>query len=76
MVHAYLVVDAAAGMAPELLAKIRRVDGVGEAHVVAGEWDLVVELDAGEVYDLLHTVTAEIRPMEGVGTTRCYVCLD
>lgn len=75
-VRAYLLVDAAAGTADDVLAGARAVDGVTEAHVVAGQWDLVVELEGEDVRDVLRTVTAGVRSLDGVGTTRCYVCLD
>lgn len=76
MVQAYLVVSAAAGEAERVLAAVRELDAVAEAHVVAGEWDLVVEMEAETVADLLRAVTADVRNVEGVGTTRCYVCLE
>lgn len=76
MVEAYLMVSAAAGTAADLLSAVRAVDAVTDAHVVSGGWDLVVELEADSVRDVLRTVTREIRGLDGAGTTRCYVALD
>lgn len=76
MVHAIVLVDTAVGVAEELLPMVREAEGVSEAHVVAGDFDMVVEVDGPEVYDVLSTVTRKIRPLDGVGTTRTYVCIE
>ncbi|PSP78084.1 AsnC family transcriptional regulator [Halobacteriales archaeon QS_1_68_20] len=76
MTHAFVFVDCAAGTARSLVDEIRAVDGVEQAHVVAGDFDVVVELTAVEVRDLLGKVTRQIRSLDGVGTTRTYVALE
>ncbi len=76
MVRAILMIDTAAGQSEAVASAVREVEGVTEAHVVAGDFDVAVELDADEVYDALHTVTADIRSIDGVGTTRTYICLE
>lgn len=76
MVHAYLMVSTAAGQSEAVLSAVSDAEAVSDAHVVAGNWDLVVELDAETVTDVLHAVATGVRSLDGVGTTRCYVCLD
>lgn len=76
MVKAILMIDTAAGQSDSVASAVREVPGVTEAHVVAGDFDVAVEIDAEEVRDLLSTVTSSIRSIEGVGTTRTYVCLE
>lgn len=76
MINAYAMIDTAEGASPELCERIRTFDGVTEAHVVAGDFDIVVELEGEHPYDLQHVLTTEIRPLDGVGTTRTYVCLE
>lgn len=76
MIKAYTAVDTAAGTSQSLCEKIRNCSGVTEAHVVAGEFDIMVELTGKTPRDILHVVTADIRPSDGVGTTRTYICLD
>lgn len=76
MARAFTAIDAAAGTAEELCRAIREIEDVTEAHVVAGDFDIIAELDCEEVPDILSTVTRHIRPLEGVGTTRTYVCLE
>lgn len=76
MVHAFVLVEATTGDAGKLPALFREVDEVTEAHVVAGDHDVIVEMDAETVYDVLSTVTEEIRPLEGIDQTRTYVALE
>lgn len=76
MVKAFVFVDAAAGTAGDVVESVRAADGISEAHVVAGTYDVVVEVDAPAVRDLLSVVTREIRTVDGVGTTRTYVALE
>ena len=76
MVHAFVFVDAAPGTAPKLPTLLAGVDAVTEAHVVAGDHDVVVEIEAGSVYDVLSTVTEAVRPLDGVERTRTYVSLE
>lgn len=76
MVHAYVMIVAASGQSPEVLADLREVDDVTEAHIIAGEWDVVAELEAEKVYDILHTVSSNISNVEGVGVTRTYIVLE
>lgn len=76
MVRSYVAIDTAAGTSVPLVETIRGVDAVSEAHVVAGDFDLIAELEGETVRDVLVAVTSEIRGLDGVGTTRCYVCLE
>ena len=76
MVHAFVLVDATTGDAGKLPALLEAIDGVAEAHVVAGDHDVVVEIEADTVYDVLATVTEHVRPLAGVERTRTYVALD
>ena len=76
MVHAFVTVITAGGSSPDVVDQIRGVDGVTEAHVVAGEYDVIAELDVEDTGELMRVVTAEIRELEDVGTTRTYVALE
>ncbi|MFC4552077.1 MULTISPECIES: Lrp/AsnC ligand binding domain-containing protein [Halorussus] len=76
MVHAFIMVKTAAGRSEDLLASIREHERVTEAHVVAGDFDIVVEADAEEVYDVLQTASSGISGMEGVADTKTYMSLD
>ncbi|MDJ1433058.1 Lrp/AsnC ligand binding domain-containing protein [Halostagnicola sp. A-GB9-2] len=76
MVRTYTLLTCAAGTSERVCRELSAVDGVDGAHVVVGEFDVILELEGPDVQSLLRLVSVEIRPREGVGTTRTYVCLD
>ena len=75
MVRAFIMVKTAAGKSEDLLASIRETEGVDEAHIVAGQYDIIVEAVSDEVYDLMHSVATEVRGSDGVSDTKTYICL-
>ncbi|NGM68278.1 Lrp/AsnC family transcriptional regulator [Natronolimnobius sp. AArcel1] len=76
MVHAFIMVKTAAGKSEGLLANIRDFDRASDAHIVAGTYDIIVEVDAEEVYDILETVSSNIQGLEGVTETKTYIAMD
>jgi DNA-binding Lrp family transcriptional regulator len=76
MVHAYVMVTTAAGTSQRVLPEIRGLDGVTEAHVVAGEYDVVVEFEVTDTGELLSRVTDRVQAIDGVESTRTYMALD
>jgi DNA-binding Lrp family transcriptional regulator len=76
MVHAVVLCKTEAGRSEEAVEVIREVDGVTEAHVVAGEFDVIAEVEADEVYDVLHTASSGIQGLDGVVDTKTYIALD
>ncbi|WP_135853127.1 Lrp/AsnC family transcriptional regulator [Halorussus salinus] len=76
MVHAFIMVKTAAGRSEDVLTAVRELDGISEAHVVAGEFDVIVEAEADEVYDVLQTASSDISGMDGVADTKTYMALD
>jgi DNA-binding Lrp family transcriptional regulator len=75
MVKAFIMVKTAAGKSEELVATIQDITGVDEAHIVAGQYDIIVEASSEEVYDLMHSVATELRAIDGVADTKTYICL-
>ena len=75
MVHAFIMVKTAAGKSETLLSSIRDLEQVAEAHIVAGDYDIITEVDVGEVYDVLHTTSSGIRALDGVADTKTYISL-
>jgi DNA-binding Lrp family transcriptional regulator len=76
MVRAFIMVKAASGAAARLKEAIAGTSGVEEVHVVAGAYDLVVEVTGGEVYDVVGSVATAVRDLDGVSDTRTYICLE
>lgn len=76
MVYAYTTVDVATGMSDEVCEALADVEDVVDAHVIAGDFDVMIELEGETPHDVLASVTSAIRPLDGVGTTRTYICID
>ena len=75
MVRAFIMVKAGAGQAETLLTRIRELDHVADANIVAGDVDIIVEAEAEEVYDVINSAATEIRSFDDVNDTKTYVCL-
>jgi DNA-binding Lrp family transcriptional regulator len=76
MVRAFIMVQTAAGESAEGQNRIHSIDAVLDAHVVAGQYDIIVEAEGEEVYTVINTVATEIRDLDGIVDTRTYVCLE
>lgn len=76
MVHAFVMVKTAAGRSEDVLDTVRGLDQISEAHVVAGEFDVIVEAEADEVYEVLHAASSDISGIDGVADTKTYMALN
>ena len=76
MVHAFVMVKADVGEAATMLDRVDSVEGVTEAHVVAGDYDLILELEAPEVYDVLQVTANEVQALSGITDTKTYVSME
>lgn len=76
MVRAFIMVKTAAGESATLRDRIAEMEAIHEAHVVAGQYDIIVEAMGEEVYEVIHAVATDLRNLEGVVDTRTYICLE
>jgi DNA-binding Lrp family transcriptional regulator len=70
------MVKTAAGTAESLLEDVRGIEHISEAHIVAGDYDIIAEVDVAEVYDVLQTVSSELRNFQGIADTKTYIALE
>lgn len=75
MVHAFIMVKTAAGKSEGLLAEIDGLGSVADAHIVAGNYDIIAEVDVPEIYDVLHAVSSSIQGLDGVVNTKTYIAM-
>jgi DNA-binding Lrp family transcriptional regulator len=75
MVDAVIMVRTDAGQSEETVVAVRDLEHVREAHVVAGEFDIIAEVTAEEVYDVLHTASSNIQGLGGVLDTKTYMAM-
>ncbi|WP_135853890.1 Lrp/AsnC ligand binding domain-containing protein [Halorussus salinus] len=76
MVRAYVAIITGTGASEDVTAALRELSGVTEAHVVAGDFDVIAEIEGETVRDLQRVVTAGVHEIEDVGTTRTYIQMD
>ena len=75
MVRSFVMVEAGTGQAEALLERIRELEHVADANIVAGDVEIIVEAEAEEVYNIINSVATEIRSFDDVNDTKTYVCL-
>ncbi|MFB6133384.1 MAG: Lrp/AsnC ligand binding domain-containing protein [Halanaeroarchaeum sp.] len=76
MVHAVIMIRTGPSASQAVRDAISRVENVVDVHVVAGEFDVIAEIDGDEVYEVLDTATTEVQDTEGVEETKTYVALS
>jgi DNA-binding Lrp family transcriptional regulator len=76
MASAFIMVKTVAGKSEALLADVRDSEGITEAHIVAGQYDIIAEATGTEVYDVMQSVSTRVRNLDGVADTRTYICLE
>jgi len=76
MVHAFIMVQTEAGASQSVCDAILDLDHIQEAHVVAGEYDVIAESDGDDVGDVLGTASNEIQALDAVVDTKTYISLS
>lgn len=76
MVRAFVMAKTGAGKSEEMVEVIRELAAVTEAHVVAGAFDVIAEVEGEQVYEVLHTASSLIQGLDGVVDTKTYIALD
>lgn len=75
MVHAFVTITVETAV--EATAdQIRGVEAVETAHVVAGDVDVIAQLEAEETYQAMTAVADGIRGIDAVADTTTYIALD
>jgi DNA-binding Lrp family transcriptional regulator len=76
MVTAFVMVKTAAGRSEEMVEATRELESITEAHIVAGDYDIIAEVEADEVYEVLHASSSGIQRLDGIADTKTYISLD
>ena len=69
MEKAYILIGCELGAEDEIVEKIKQMDKVKDARVVYGDYDIVVEAEAGTDRQLDNLITKKIRTMDKVRST-------
>lgn len=76
MVTAYVMVKANTGEADRLKNSIEGIDGVSEAHIVAGDVDIIAKLSVDSPARVKEIAADGIQGVNGVEDTRTYIAMD
>jgi len=76
MVTAYVMVKAHTGDADRLRDEIEAIDGVTEAHIVAGDVDLIAKVSVDTPAAVKDVAATHIQDIEGVESTQTYIAMD
>ncbi|AAV47984.1 AsnC family transcriptional regulator [Haloarcula quadrata] len=76
MVIAYVMVKAHTGDADRLKDDIEAVDGVVEAHIVAGDVDFIAKVNVETPAEVKDVAATHIQEIQGVETTQTYIAMD
>jgi DNA-binding Lrp family transcriptional regulator len=75
MVKAFVMLNVDLGCERDVLRELREMDGVVEAYVVDGVYDVVVVLEA-ESLDDLRNLISKVRGMDNVQSTLTMIAVE
>jgi DNA-binding Lrp family transcriptional regulator len=71
---AYVLIHVRTGSVPEVVRNMRRLDGVIEANMTFGPYDVVAVIQGDDVNKLGHLIASNIQPIPGIlDTITCLV---
>ena len=76
MVTAYVMVKANTGEANRLKNEILDIGGIADAHIVAGDVDIIAKLDVESPAEVKDIAAGGIQNIEGVEDTQTYIAMD
>ena len=69
MTKAYVLINSEVAYTKEVLEKLRKLDGLMEAHEVLGPYDIVAEVVADDIESILVILQRDIRNIAGIRNT-------
>lgn len=76
MVAAYVMVKANTGEADRLKNAVLDIDGVQDAHIVAGDVDIIVKVEVENPAEVKTIAADGIQGIQGVEDTQTYISMD
>jgi DNA-binding Lrp family transcriptional regulator len=73
---AYVLMHVRVGSIPEVVKNLQRTEGVEEAHMTFGPFDVVAEIQAGDARSLGSMLAAHIHPIPGIIDTTTLLVVD
>ena len=76
MVTAYVLIKANTSEADRLLEEVSAVENIVDAHVVAGDVDLIAKAQVDEPQEIKDIVANRIQQIDGVEDTETYISME
>jgi len=76
MALAYVLINAETGMEVELLNELLKIDGVEEAYMVYGVYDIIVKVHAKDIDELKDIISWKIRRLPKVRSTLTMMVME
>lgn len=76
MVIAYIMVKVNTGEADRVKSELSALPGVVDVHIVAGDVDFIVKVDADSPGDVKSVATAALQDVDGVEDTQTYLAME
>lgn len=75
MVIAYIMVKVNTGEADRIKSELSSLEGVVDVHIVAGDVDFIVKVDADSPGDIKAVSTTALQEIDGVEDTQTYMAM-
>jgi len=69
MVTAYILIISESGAERRVIEDLLDIDGINEAELVYGEYDVVVRVSVGDISQLTDFIIEKIRPIKSIKRT-------
>lgn len=76
MVTAYVLIKANVPSVDRIRDAVRDLDGVVDAHIVAGDIDVIAKVDVDSPADVRETVASGVLTINGVESTQTYMAME
>jgi DNA-binding Lrp family transcriptional regulator len=76
MPTAFVLINAEIGSEDKVLKELREIEGVEEAYIVYGVYDIIAKIRADSMDKLKDTVTWNVRKVEGVRSTLTMIVVE
>jgi DNA-binding Lrp family transcriptional regulator len=69
----YILFSLKPGMKKSFLQRVKKIEGVREAHIVLGNWDAVAEIEAETIQEMERVYFNKIDKLLGITQSRLYI---
>ncbi|MGB9636262.1 MAG: Lrp/AsnC family transcriptional regulator [Thermoplasmata archaeon] len=75
MESVYVLIETEAGKLENVIAELKKKEGVKEANAITGPFDVIVKIETEHITEALQTIVHDIRKIDGVKSTETLVCI-